>query len=86
MGIRRNPPGRGKALGEEMARRSGYRLAAVPRESAFVGYKDWFIDRFRKPAYTVECGIGTNPLPLSQLDEICRRIFPALDAALLFDF
>jgi len=78
-------PEGGEALGREMARRSGYALTEVPPESAYGGYKDWFIDRFRKPAFTVECGLGTNPLPLSRLDEICGRVFPILETAILYN-
>lgn len=57
-------------LGEELARVSGYTLAEVPYNSSFAGYKDWFIQQFRKPGYTVEVGSGTNPLPIEQFDEI----------------
>ena len=59
-------------LGRRLAEVSGYRLAEVPFESAFAGYKDWFIQEFRKPGYTIEVGTGTNPLPLEQFDEIYR--------------
>lgn len=59
-----------EALGQEMARVSGYTLADVPYASGFAGYKDWFIQNFRRPGYTVEVGSGENPLPLSQFDEI----------------
>ena len=59
-------------LGQRLAQVSGYRLTDVPYESAFAGYKDWFIKYFRRPGYTVEAGIGENPLPLSQFDEIYR--------------
>ena len=59
-------------LGQRFAEVSGYALADTPFESAFAGYKDWFIQQFRKPGYTIEVGIGENPLPLSQFDEIYR--------------
>ena len=59
-------------LGEEFARLSGYTLQQVPYASGFAGYKDWFIQQFRKPGYTIEVGSGINPLPLSQFDEIYR--------------
>ena len=59
-------------LGQKLAQVSGYTLANVPEESAYAGYKDWFIQNFRKPGYTVEVGQGENPLPLSQFDEIYR--------------
>ena len=61
-----------QALGEDFARTSGYTLANVPEESAYAGYKDWFIQDFRRPGYTIEVGQGVNPLPLSQFDEIYR--------------
>ena len=61
-----------RELGERMAAVSGYALDETPPESAYAGYKDWFIKVFRRPGYTVEVGEGTNPLPLSQFDEIYR--------------
>ena len=61
-----------RELGEEFAKASGYTLTDAPYESGFAGYKDWFIQRFRRPGYTIEAGRGENPLPLSQFDEIYR--------------
>ena len=61
-----------RELGEEFARVSGYSLTEVPYNSSFAGYKDWFIQQFRRPGYTIEVGEGRNPLPLSQFDEIYR--------------
>ncbi len=63
-----------KKLGEEFARVSGYELGEVPYNSSFAGYKDWFIQQFRRPGYTVEVGSGTNPLPLNQIDEIYKNV------------
>ena len=59
-----------RELGEKMASASGYTLAQTPYASSFAGYKDWFIQNFRRPGYTIEVGSGVNPLPLSQFDEI----------------
>ena len=61
-----------RALGEEFARLSGYTLTEVAYESSFAGYKDWFIQDFRRPGYTIEAGSGVNPLPIEQFDEIYR--------------
>lgn len=61
-----------RELGEEFARLSGYTLADTPYESSFAGYKDWFIQNFRRPGYTIEVGTGQSPLPLSQFDEIYK--------------
>lgn len=66
-----NPPN-GYAIGLTFARSSGYTLTEVPYNSSFAGYKDWFIQTYYRPGFTVEAGIGENPLPLSQFDEIYR--------------
>ena len=67
-----------RELGEKMAAASGYALADTPFNSSFAGYKDWFIKEFRRPGYTIEVGIGVNPLPISQFDEIYRDNLPIL--------
>lgn len=59
-------------LGKAFAGVSGYALAETPYNSSFAGYKDWFIQNFRRPGYTIEVGQGENPLPLEQFDEIYR--------------
>lgn len=64
-----NPP-RGFAIGTRFANASGYTLANVPFNSSFAGYKDWFIQDYNRPGYTIEAGIGQNPLPISQFNEI----------------
>ena len=61
-----------RELGERFAQVSGYELADSPYETSFAGYKDWFIEEFRRPGYTVEVGLGENPLPLTQFDKIYR--------------
>ena len=70
-----------RELGERLAQVSGYELADTPYESAFAGYKDWFIKVFGRPGYTVEAGQGENPLPISQFDEIYRDNLPLLITA-----
>lgn len=64
-----NPP-IGYEIGQQFARVSGYSLEEVPYNSSFAGYKDWFIQNYNRPGYTIEAGIGVNPLPISQFDEI----------------
>lgn len=66
-----NPP-RGYEIGMRFARSSGYELTDVPYNSSFAGYKDWFIQTYNRPGYTIEAGIGENPLPISQFDEIYK--------------
>ena len=72
-----------RELGEEFARVSGYTLADTPYASSFAGYKDWFIQDFGRPGFTIECGEGENPLPVSQFGEIYRDNLGILVAAAL---
>lgn len=57
-------------IGQQFANSSGYSLDLTPPESSFAGYKDWFIQSYNRPGYTVEVGLGENPLLLSQFNKI----------------
>lgn len=61
-------PPESELLVNEFARVSGYK--AVQTVDSYAGYKDWFIQDWRRPGFTVELGLGTNPLPISQFDQI----------------
>ncbi|MBR0040270.1 MAG: peptidoglycan-binding protein [Oscillospiraceae bacterium] len=52
---------------------SGYAAEETPYASGFAGFRDWFIQEFRRPGFTIEAGRGVNPLPLGDLAEIRRR-------------
>lgn len=64
-----NPPN-SEQIGRLFANLSGYALEITPYESGHAGYKDWFIQDFNRPSYTIEAGLGTSPLPLSQFPTI----------------
>ena len=72
-----------RELAEEFSRISGYELEDVPYESSFAGYKDWVIQSFRRPGFTIECGLGESPLPLSQFEEIYQANLGILVTAAL---
>ena len=76
-------PGDARRIGELFSALSGYALSDPGYASSFAGYKDWFIDCFGRPGFTVEAGLGTNPLPLGDFDAIYRRCLPILVAAAL---
>lgn len=63
-------PHKSLEIAESLSCASGYELEITPDFAANAGYKDWFIQKFNKPGYTIEAGIGESPLPLSQFDEI----------------
>lgn len=68
-----NPPGAAD-LARRFAAVSGYALTDVPDESSHGGYRDWFIATFNRPGFTIECGLGESPLPVSQLDDIYAKV------------
>lgn len=72
-----NPP-QGFEIGQKFANSSGYLLTEVPYNSSLAGYKDWFIQTYNRPGYTIEAGLGENPLPLSQFSKIYKDNFGIL--------
>ncbi len=77
-------PSGSRALGERMSRVSGYTLELTPPLSDNAGFKDWFIAEFGRPGYTVELGLGENPLPDKQLAHIFQRAAAILVQAALW--
>lgn len=65
-------PQNSRAIADTFSAVSGYSVEETPYASGFAGYKDWFIQDFDRPGYTIEAGRGVNPLPLSQFDKIYR--------------
>lgn len=63
-------------IGKKMERVSGYKLCEPSFYSSFAGYKDWFIDKFNKPGYTIEIGKGEEckSLPLEKAIEIYNEV------------
>jgi g-D-glutamyl-meso-diaminopimelate peptidase len=60
-------------IANQFAAITGYAVEAGTPEAAYAGYKDWFLQEFRRPGYTFEVGRGVNPIPLSQLPAIYRE-------------
>jgi g-D-glutamyl-meso-diaminopimelate peptidase len=69
-------------MAQAMAGASGYLLENAPGESAHAGYKDWFIQEFNKPGFTIECGLGENPLPITDFDGIYPKVKSMLSVIL----
>ncbi|MBR5272071.1 MAG: M14 family metallocarboxypeptidase [Clostridia bacterium] len=68
-------PRQSRAIGEILAKSSGYSLTAPDEEIATGGgFKDWFINEFAKPGFTVEIGKGKNPLPINKFNDIYKKI------------
>ncbi|SUY46604.1 zinc carboxypeptidase family protein [Clostridium putrefaciens] len=65
-------PNDSRKIAEMFSKSSGYILSETTGIVSYAGYKDWFIESFVRPGYTIEVGKGKNPLPISQFDKIYR--------------
>lgn len=74
-------PPESERLARIFAAASGYTLVENSGLASHGGYKDWFIDCFGRPGFTVEIGKGENPLPLSDFDGILKDTIPMLTLA-----
>ena len=62
-----------RMMAEILASASGYVTAKPDGAAAFGGFKDWFIDTFHRPGFTIEMGRGVNPLPVEQMPAIYEK-------------
>ena len=67
------PIPRSRKMAEIMATSSGYALDVPIGIASGGGFKDWFISEFSRPGFTVEMGLGTNPLPIEDARSIYNK-------------
>ncbi|MBT2618103.1 MULTISPECIES: M14 family metallocarboxypeptidase [unclassified Bacillus (in: firmicutes)] len=79
-GYEGHEPEQAENVAREFEERSGYR--AVKYVDSHAGYKDWFIQEFKRGGFTIELGKGINPLPLSHLPGIYEDSVKILMAGL----
>ena len=63
-------PENSRRIAQYFSQVSGYALELTPQTSGYAGYKDWFIQEYNRPGYTIEAGLGENPLDMSQFAQI----------------
>lgn len=68
-----NEPPESREIAELFSKVSGYQVSSPEESSSYAGLKDWFILYYKRPGFTIEAGIGINPLPISQFDSIYRE-------------
>ena len=67
-GYRGMEPPESKEMVERLSLVSSY--TPVHTADSDGGYKDWFIQETGRPGFTIEVGVGTNPLPMVAYGEI----------------
>ena len=65
---------RSEFIAKRISRMTGYALSEADGTASYGGLTDWFIKEFGKPSFTVECGMGENPLPMSVKSGIYTRL------------
>ena len=65
-------PAGSRQIADYFASLSGYAAEETPFASGFAGYKDWFIQEYNRPGYTIEAGRGVNPLPIGDFETLYR--------------
>lgn len=68
-----NTPSRSRIMAEIMGASSGYTVADPEGMASHGGFKDWFISEFCRPGFTVEFGLGENPLPVEDFESIYEK-------------
>jgi len=81
-GFQKKEPQISLKIAQAFEKISPYRIDYTEGIASYGGYKDWFVDEFRRPGYTVEVGMGTNPLPTDQLPQIYDDTLPILLGAM----
>ena len=75
------PVPQGKLIAQTLSALSGYRLVQNGGLASHGGLKDWYIETFRRPGFTIEIGKGENPLPIEDLEPVYARLLPMMTAA-----
>lgn len=78
-----NTPPRSKLMAEILGCCSGYRVTHPKGTASHGGLKDWFIEETCRPGFTIEIGLGKNPLPVEDLEPVYGKLKEMLLIAML---
>ncbi len=80
-----NTPKESLRLANAMSDLSGYAVSHPNGIAIGGGFKDWFIESFRRPAFTLEVGLGENPLEpyvaVTEYERVSKMLWYLLDYA-----
>lgn len=71
-------PKRSAAIAKRLSAASGYRLSEATGLASYGGLTDWCVQKQGIPSFTLECGKGENPLPVSDALPIYATLRKAL--------
>lgn len=65
-------------IAKTISRLTNYRISLPCGTAKYGGFTDWFINELNRPSFTLECGLGKNPLPFTDFEKIYFKIKRAL--------
>lgn len=72
---------RSRHIARLISQMSGYEIAAPGGTASYGGLTDWMINTEKRLSFTLECGKGTNPLPLEDYYKIYSPVREVLFSA-----
>lgn len=79
----KNTPERALHIAKMLSALTDYTLVKNEGLYSSGGLKDWFIEEFKRPAFTVEIGRGQNPLPIDDANNIYERLESMMVAGMI---
>ncbi len=79
----KHTPAQSLTMANVLGKTSGYTVTEPNLSASHAGFKDWFIDKFHRPGFTIEIGRGENPLPIDDLNPIYARLCEMLAVGLV---
>ncbi|MDO4747975.1 MAG: M14 family metallocarboxypeptidase [Eubacteriales bacterium] len=61
-------------IAKAMSALSGYKVSQPSGIAVGGGFKDWFIEHFHRPAFTIEVGKGKNPLSMTVFESEYKKV------------
>ncbi len=76
-------PPQSRIIAQVLGAASGYAVSHPTGMASHGGFKDWFIDCYHRPGFTLELGKGENPLPVVQFETMYHKAREMLLLSLL---
>ena len=67
-------PPKSEFVAKQIAKMTSYKLSETSGTASYGGLTDWLVQRYSLPSFTIECGLGENPLPPSMSSDIYLRL------------
>ena len=67
-------PQKSEFVSKQIAKMTSYKLSDTQGTASYGGLTDWLIQKYNLPSFTIECGLGENPLPPSLSSDIYLRL------------